>query len=189
MSLGSWFRDYLYIPLGGNRVSKPRRLFNIFIVWMATGLWHGAAWNFALWGILFAVLLMIEKLWLLNRLKKLKVLNHIYVLIVVMLSFVIFDASGITEAFSYITAMFGGQDFPAVTAQSVYYLKSYMIILTIAAIGATPVPKRIAAIVKKNKRADRILNIVEPIALMALLAICTAFLIDGSFNPFLYFRF
>lgn len=189
MSLGSWFRDYLYIPLGGNRVSKPRWLFNIFIVWMATGLWHGAAWNFALWGILFAVLLMIEKLWLLNRLKKLKVLNHIYVLIVIMLSFVIFDASSITGAFSYITAMFGGQDFPSVTAQSVYYLKSYMIILIIAAIGATPVPKRIAAIVKKNKRADRILNIAEPIALMALLAICTAFLIDGSFNPFLYFRF
>ena len=189
ISLGSWFRDYLYIPLGGNRVSRPRWLFNIFIVWMATGLWHGAAWNFALWGILFAVLLMVEKLWLLTILKRHQVLSHIYVLLVVMLSFVIFDASGMTEAFSYITAMFGLQNFPAVTAISIYYLRSYIIVLIIGIIGATPILNQLATIVKKNRQAETIWNLAEPVVLTALLAVCTAFLIDGSFNPFLYFRF
>ena len=189
MSLGSWFRDYVYIPLGGNRVSKPRWFFNIFVVWMATGLWHGAAWNFVLWGLMFAVLLVIEKLWLLEPLKKLKVINHVYVLFLVMISFVIFDASSITDAFSYIAAMFGGQDIPIVTLETVYYLRSYLIILIIAIIGATPLPKKIADAAEKNKRTHTAFSIAEPVALMVLLIVCTAFLIDGSFNPFLYFRF
>ena len=189
MSLGSWFRDYVYIPLGGNRVSKPRWFFNIFIVWMATGLWHGAAWNFVLWGLMFAVLLMLEKLWLLKGLKKLKVLDHVYVLLLVMLSFVIFDASSITEAFSNIAAMFGAKGFPAVTLEAVYYLKSYIVVLIIAVIGATPLPKKLAASFEEGKRTAKVFNIAEPIVLIALLALCTAFLIDGSFNPFLYFRF
>ena len=189
MSLGSWFRDYVYIPLGGNRVSKPRWFFNIFIVWMATGLWHGAAWNFVLWGVMFAVLLMLEKLWLLKGLKKLKVLDHVYVLLLVMLSFVIFDASSITEAFSNIAAMFGAKGFPAVTLEAVYYLKSYIVVLIIAVIGATPLPKKLAASFEEGKRTAKVFNIAEPIVLIALLALCTAFLIDGSFNPFLYFRF
>ena len=189
ISLGSWFRDYLYIPLGGNRVSRPQWLINIFIVWMATGLWHGAAWNFALWGVLFAVLLMVEKLWLLPILKKYKVLSHIYVLLVVILSFVIFDASDMREAFSYLTAMFGFQNFPIVTFESVYYLRSYMIVFIIGIIGATPILNNLSAIVKKNRHAEMIWNLAEPMVLTALLAVCTAFLIDGSFNPFLYFRF
>lgn len=189
ISLGSWFRDYLYIPLGGNRVGKLRWFFNIFAVWMATGLWHGAAWNFVLWGVMFAILLIIEKLWLLKKLKKLKVLNHIYVLLLVMISFVIFDAASVTEAFFSITAMFGGQNIPIVTFESVYYLRSYLVILVIAIIGATPLPKKLASMAENNKRAAIVFNIAEPIILMLLLAVCTAFLIDGSFNPFLYFRF
>lgn len=189
MSLGSWFRDYLYIPLGGNRVSKPRWFFNIFVVWMATGFWHGAAWNFVLWGVMFAILLIIEKLWLLKKLKKLKVLNHIYVLLLVMISFVIFDAASVTDAFSYITAMFGGQNIPIVTFESVYYLRSYLVILVIAIIGATPLPKKLAAMAEKGKHTAIAFNIAEPVILLLLLAVCTAFLIDGSFNPFLYFRF
>ena len=189
MSLGSWFRDYLYIPLGGNRVSRPRWFLNIFIVWMATGLWHGAAWNFVLWGVLFAVLLMIEKLWLLGPLKKLRVLNHVYVMLLVILSFVIFDAVDLPGAFSYIAAMFGGGGLPAVTAETFYYLKSYAVILLVGALCATPLPKTLAAILEKHKFGSRILGTAEPLALTALLAVCTAFLIDGSFNPFLYFRF
>lgn len=189
ISLGSWFRDYLYIPLGGNRVSKLRWFFNIFVVWMATGFWHGAAWNFVLWGVMFAVLLIIEKLWLLKPLKKLKILNHIYVLLLVMISFVIFDAASITGALSYITAMFGGQNIPIVTFESVYYLRSYLIILIVAIIGATPLPKKLAAAVEKSKHTALAYNVAEPIVLMLLLTVCTAFLIDGSFNPFLYFRF
>ncbi|MFR3323592.1 MAG: MBOAT family O-acyltransferase [Oscillospiraceae bacterium] len=189
ISLGSWFRDYLYIPLGGNRVSKLRWFFNIFVVWMATGFWHGAAWNFVLWGVMFAVLLIIEKLWLLKPLKKLMILNHIYVLLLVMISFVIFDAASITGALSYITAMFGGQNIPIVTFESVYYLRSYLIILIVAIIGATPLPKKLAAAVEKSKHTGLAYNVAEPIVLMLLLTVCTAFLIDGSFNPFLYFRF
>lgn len=189
MSLGSWFRDYLYIPLGGNRVSKPRWLFNIFVVWMATGLWHGAAWNFVIWGVMFAVLLMIEKLWLLKYLKKLKAVNHIYVLLLVMISFVIFDSAGIKEAFSCITAMFGMKHIPLVSFESVYYLRSYLVVLIIAAIGATPLPKKLACAAEKNKYAGTALSIAEPVLLIMLLTVCTAFLIDGSFNPFLYFRF
>lgn len=189
ISLGSWFRDYLYIPLGGNRVSKPRWFLNIFIVWMATGLWHGADWNFVLWGVMFAVLLVIEKLWLLAPLKKMKVFNHIYVMFLVIISFVIFDASSISGAFTYIASMFGFAGIPAVTYESVYYLRSYAVILIIAAIGATPVMKKLIETVQKNKHGEKILNIAEPIVLLGLLAVCTAFLIDGSFNPFLYFRF
>lgn len=189
ISLGSWFRDYLYIPLGGNRVSKLHWLVNIFVVWMATGLWHGAAWNFVVWGVMFAVLLIVEKLWLLAPLKKWKVFGRLYVLFFVVLSFVIFDASSITGAFSYITAMFGGQNLPVVTFESVYYLKSYLIILVIAIIGATPLPKKIIVTTKKNKYTNIISNVAEPIVLLMLLIVCTAFLIDGSFNPFLYFRF
>ena len=189
MSLGSWFRDYVYIPLGGNRVSKPRWFFNIFVVWMATGFWHGAAWNFILWGVMFAILLMIEKLWLLKPLKKLTIINHFYVVLLVMISFVIFDASSVSGAFTYISAMFGGQNIPAVTFESLYYLRSYLIILIIAIIGCTPLPKKLALAAEKNKHTSVAFNIAEPIVLIALLTVCTAFLIDGSFNPFLYFRF
>lgn len=189
ISLGSWFRDYLYIPMGGNRVSMPRWLFNIFVVWMATGFWHGAAWNFILWGVMFAVLLMIEKLWLLKILKKLKVVSHIYVLLLVMISFVIFDAESVKGAFSCIGAMFGGQDIPAVSFESLYYLKSYLVVLVIAAVGATPLPKKLAASAEKGRYTSAAFNIAEPFVLILLLAVCTAFLIDGSFNPFLYFRF
>lgn len=189
MSLGTWFRDYLYIPLGGNRVSQGRFIFNIFVVWMATGLWHGATWNFVIWGINFAILLMIEKLWLLPRLKKLKVLNHIYVLFFVMINFVLFDATTITDAFSYYKAMFGGANLDIVSLESIYYLKSYAMILIIAIIGATPLPKKLIERFGKKKIGERLINVAEPITILLLLIVCTAFLVDGSFNPFLYFRF
>ena len=185
ISLGSWFRDYLYIPLGGNRVGRARWLLNIFIVWMATGLWHGAAWNFVVWGLMFAVLLIVEKLWLGKLLERSKVLSHVYVLFFLTLSYVIFDASSVTEGFAYIAAMLGRAGLPAVTFESVYYLKSYLIVLLIAVVGATPLPRKLAAAAEKHTA----FRLVEPVALIVLLTVCTAFLIDGSFNPFLYFRF
>lgn len=187
ISLGSWFRDYVYIPLGGNRVSRPRWFLNIFLVWMATGLWHGAAWNFVLWGLWFAALLVLEKLWLLPALKKAKVWNHIYVLLLVGISFVIFDAASVSGAFSNIAGMFGALRVPLVSRQSLYYLKSYGIVLLIAAVGATPFPRRLFR--RANGRWEKVFHAAEPAALLILLAVCTAFLIDGSFNPFLYFRF
>ena len=189
ISLGTWFRDYLYIPLGGNRVGKPRWLFNIAVVWAATGLWHGAAWNFALWGLLFAVLLMLEKLWLAGWLNRHRVVSHLYVLFLVMVSFVIFDAESVAAAFSHISAMFGGRALPVLTVESVYYLRSYLVILALALVGATPLPKKLAALAEKGRYPRAACHIAEPVACLALLTVCTAYLIDGSFNPFLYFRF
>ena len=182
ISLGSWFRDYVYIPLGGNRVNKSRYLFNILLVWALTGLWHGGAWNFVVWGLYFAVLLMVEKLWLLKAMERHKVLGHLYAIIIVLIGFVIFDATNLNQAWEYIGAMFGFTEVPMVSAEAVYYLKSYAVIYMVSILGATPLVKSIATRIKKA-------DYFEPILLLGLLIAVTAFLVDGSFNPFLYFRF
>ena len=189
MSLGTWFRDYVYIPLGGSRVSLPRHLFNIFLVWMLTGFWHGAAWNFVIWGLYFALLLILEKIWLLEILKKSHVLNRIYVLTAAVISFVIFDATDMSQAFSYLKAMFGTGGYPLTSAASSYYFRSYFVVLMIALLGATPIPKSFCRRLQQRKMGTAVMLFAEPLALSALLLICTAFLVDGSFNPFLYFRF
>ena len=184
MSLGSWFRDYVYIPMGGNRVGKLRWTVNIFTVWMLTGLWHGAAWNFVLWGLMFGVLLMIEKI--LPFLQKLPAaLRHIYVLFAVCISFVLFNAESIAQAGSDLRAMFGFGGLPGVTGETLYYLRSFFVLFVLGILGATPVVK---------KTADRVLHtragaLLEPLGLAALLLLCTGYLVDGSFSPFLYFRF
>ena len=189
MSLGSWFRDYLYIPLGGNRVSAARWYLNILIVWMATGFWHGAAWNFIVWGLWFAFFLVMEKLWLGKLLKKAKVVSHVYVLICVILSFVLFNATDIKEAISYIGGMFGiGADGFA-GGNFFYYLGCYAIPLILAVFFATPVSKNAVAKFRKTETGAKILAWVEPVVLAVLVIVMTAFLVDGSFNPFLYFRF
>lgn len=189
MSLSSWFRDYVYIPLGGNRVPKARWFLNIFIVWLLTGFWHGAAWNFIVWGLFFAVLLVIEKLWLLKILKKSKVWNHFYVLFFVIISFVIFNAADMKEAFAYIGGMFGAGGIPFVSDEWLYYLRSYGLILIIAIVGATPLIKKLVLSAKNKTTGEKIINIAEPIVLVVLILMITAYLVDGSFNPFLYFRF
>lgn len=190
ISLGSWFRDYLYIPLGGNRVKKTRWLFNIFIVWMLTGFWHGASWNFILWGLLFAVMLIIEKLWLGKFLEKApKWVSHTYVLFIVMIGFVIFDASTLSVAVGRIGAMFGAGNNAIVDMPSLYYLRSYGLILILAIIGSTPLPKLIINKLRTNISAKKAINILEPIVSCLLLLVITAYLVDSSFNPFLYFRF
>ena len=189
MSLGTWFRDYVYIPLGGSRVCLPRHLFNIFLVWMLTGFWHGAAWNFVIWGLYFALLLILEKIWILEILKKSHVLNRIYVLTAAVISFVIFDATDMSQAFSYLKAMFGTGGYPLTSAASSYYFRSYFVVLMIALLGATPIPKSFCRRIQQWKTGTAVMLFAEPLALSALLLICTAFLVDGSFNPFLYFRF
>ena len=189
ISLGSWFRDYLYIPLGGNRKGSARQLLNILLVWLATGLWHGAAWNFVLWGLLYAVLLTAEKLFVLRGLQKLHVLNHVYVLLFVTLGFVLFDASSVQDAAQSIRAMFGGGGLPLVSAESLYELRSCTVLLLLAVAGATPLAKSLCAAVQRSRAGKTALAVLEPVGLTALLAVCTAFLVDGSFNPFLYFRF
>lgn len=182
ISLGSWFRDYVYIPLGGSRVGKIRLLINILVVWMLTGFWHGAEWNFIIWGLYFAVLLVIEKVLFLKWLNSSKIISRIYVLLLVIISFVIFNAVSVNEAFEYIGAMFGIGNYPLISQEAIFYLKDYCFVLILAIIGATPIPKMLALKLKATEW-------LEPIALVALLAISTAYLVDGSFNPFLYFRF
>ena len=189
MSLGSWFRDYLYIPLGGSRKGKARQLLNILIVWLATGLWHGAAWTFVLWGLWFAVLLLLEKLALLPVLEKHRVLGHVYTLFFVTLGFVLFDADSAAQAVSRISAMFGAGGLPLSSAQAVYYLKSYGPLLVLGILCATPLPKMIVAKLRKSKGAATALDVLEPLFVLIPLLLGTAFLVDGSFNPFLYFRF
>lgn len=189
MSLGSWFRDYVYIPMGGNRVSKPRWFFNIFIVWMLTGFWHGASWNFIVWGLIFAVFLVIEKLWLLKRLEKAKFWNHVYVVVIVLITFVIFNAADMKEAFAYIGGMFGMGGIPVSSPEFVYYLKSYSVTLVLAVIGATPLVKNTINKCLEKPLPEKVINVLEAPVLAALLFVMTAYLVDGSFNPFLYFRF
>lgn len=189
MSLGSWFRDYVYIPLGGNRVSAPRHLLNILVVWMLTGFWHGAAWNFVIWGLYFAGLLILEKIWLLKSLEGKPVIGHLYVTAAVAVSFVIFDASDLQQAFSYLKAMFGGSGYPLLSSEFLYYFRSYLVVFVIAMIGATPLPAKLRGRIRQTAAGEHVLTIAEPLALIALLLICTAFLVDGSYNPFLYFRF
>ena len=180
MSLGSWVRDYVYIPLGGSRVSKRRWVFNIFVVWMFTGLWHGASWNFVIWGLIFAVLLLAEK-WL----PQIKMLGRPYVLLVVMLSFVVFNATDLGAAAHEIGAMFGLAGLPLVTEETLYYLRSFGLLFVLAMVGATPLVRDTCRKVE-NTPVGRVLEILM---MAGLLIVCTAYLVDGSFSPFLYFRF
>lgn len=180
MSLGTWFRDYVYIPLGGNRKGKGRQFLNILIVWMLTGFWHGAAWNFLLWGLYFALLLMAEK-------AGLPVRGRVYTLAAVVLGFVLFDASSLSSALACVKGLFGLGGLPPVSTQGLYLLKSNLVLLAVAILGATPAPKRLWE--QLEAKAPRLSAGLTPIGMAALLLVSTACLVDGSYNPFLYFRF
>lgn len=181
MTLGSWFRDYVYIPLGGNRVSRGRWVVNIFAVWMLTGLWHGAAWNFVVWGLLFAVFLLLEK-WLPLP----KWLRRIYVMPVIIVSFVIFNGQTLAQAWQDIQGMFGLLPIPAVSTEALYYLKSYGGLLLLGLVGATPLVRNAGVWLEKYFQGTPVLRLAVG---LGLLLVCTGYLVDGSFNPFLYFRF
>ena len=189
MSLGTWFRDYVYIPLGGNRVGRARQLLNILVVWMLTGFWHGAAWNFVVWGLMFAVLLIMEKLWLLKPLSKCRPLAHLYVVFFVVISFVIFNAENMGQALSDIGGLFGAGGIPLVSAEAVYCLRSFALVLILAVFGATPLLRNGLVRLSQYPTAGKVLNALEPFTLFILLLVMTGYLVDGSFNPFLYFRF
>ena len=200
ISLGTWFRDYVYIPLGGNRVKLPRWIFNVILVWFLTGFWHGASWNFVIWGLFYAVFLILEKAFLGKWLSKCRPLGHIYVIFLILISFTIFNADTLHAAAQNLAGMFGfchipgfgtvllsmqeGITLPLCTKELLYYLQSYGILLIIAILGATPVVKWTA-----NKFPEKARVILTPIVMVILLLTITGFLVDGSFNPFLYFRF
>ena len=184
MTLGSWFRDYVYIPMGGNRVSRGRWVWNILTVWMLTGLWHGAAWNFVLWGLFFGIFLMIEK-WVPGLQKLPNALRHGYVMLAVIFSFVLFNANSLSQAAGDMAGMLGLGGLPLISAPAIYYLKSYGLLFLLGILGATPLVKTLARKAADTKAAC----VLEPLVLAALLLVCTAYLVDGSFSPFLYFRF
>ena len=184
MTLGSWFRDYVYIPMGGNRVRRGRWVWNILTVWMLTGLWHGAAWNFVLWGLFFGIFLMIEK-WVPGLQKLPNALRHGYVMLAVIFSFVLFNANSLSQAAGDMAGMLGLGGLPLISAPAVYYLKSYGLLFLLGILGATPLVKTLARKAADTKAAC----VLEPLVLAALLLVCTAYLVDGSFSPFLYFRF
>ena len=190
MSLGSWFRDYVYIPLGGNRVSALKWLRNIAVVWFLTGFWHGAGWNFIAWGLFFAIFLVIEKLGLKNILEKMpSIFSHIYVIFLLLLSWILFDAETISIAFLRYKVMFGITGLEFINSETIYYITSYLGVFIIAIIGALPICKKVILKIKAYENGRKVINVFEPIFQVSLLLIITGYLIDGSFNPFLYFRF
>lgn len=190
ISMGTWFREYIYLPLGGNRVSRLKWARNIAIVWLCTGLWHGAAWNFVAWGAFFGVLLTVEKLLLLKWIEKIpRVFAHIYTLAIITISFVIFHFESVSGIIHQLGGMFGFNAAPLTNSESLYYLDSYKVLLIAAAIGATPLLKTLYNKAQERVRLSFFISAARPIAVAALLLIVTAYLIDSSFSPFLYFRF
>ena len=184
ISLGNWFRDYMYIPLGGNRVNKPRLIFNLLIVWAATGIWHGASWNFLFWGLFYFVLLVFEKFWFSGVLKKLpRWVGHVYGLLIVLVGWTIFAVEDMGQLGQYLKAMFGfGAGLYDTTF--LYNLRNFLPLLIIAVIASTPLAKNIW-----HKLPETARKILLPILMIVGLFLATAYLVDGTYNPFLYFRF
>ena len=190
ISLSTFFRDYLYIPLGGNRVSKFRWIFNLFVVWSLTGLWHGDSWNFILWGLYFALLLINENLFIQKLLNKLPVIiQHIYAKFFIIISFVIFNNENMKDLFNSLYNMFNFKNLILYNDFSIYYLKSYSIILIISIIASTPLLKNIIDKINESKKGEKVMSLMNVIFNVVILIVVTGYLIDGSFNPFLYFRF
>lgn len=187
MSLSTWFRDYVYIPLGGNRCSKLKQLRNIFVVWFLTGFWHGASWNYILWGIYYFVLLMIEKTFLLDKLKKAPAfVSHIYTLFFILFGWLLFVFEDLSAGFVWLGNMFGVGTAAAISSGDIYNLVRNLIFFVILAIAATPLPKKLYRRLTEKSNAARI---VASVGGIVMLLVCMAYLVDSSFNPFLYFRF
>ena len=189
ISLSSWFKDYVYIPLGGSREGTFKLIRNILIVWLLTGLWHGSEWTFVIWGMFIGILLVIEKLLLNKYIEKLpSIVRRIYTLFIIMISFIIFSGSNINESFNNIVGLFNFSN-PFINKFTIHYLKDYGLVLIIAIFLSTPILKNTIIKLKENKKINSIINILDIIVLLILLVIVTSYLIDSSYNPFLYFRF
>ena len=191
ISLGTWFREYVYVPLGGNRKGTGKQIVNILIVWALTGLWHGASWNFAVWGLFFAVILIAEKVFLLKVLEKAPAfVSHIYTIVIVMISWVIFSIEDMGGIVSYIGAMFGITSGGLWDSASLYLMSNNLIIFAAAVIGCTTLPaliwKRITGMLEGRYIMK---GLAEGLAVTLILGLSTAFIIASTYNPFLYFRF
>lgn len=185
ISLGTWFREYLYIPLGGNRVGKGRLLFNLMIVWAATGIWHGASWNFLLWGLYHGALLCAEKFFLTTRRGRWPAwVRHMYALFCIAVGWAIFAVEDMPRMGVYLAAMFGFAGGGDWDGTFLYYLRSYLPVLLPAVLAATPVARK-----GWERLGDHTRRVATPLLLLAGLALCTCYLVDATYNPFLYFRF
>jgi len=191
ISLGAWFRDYVYIPLGGNRKGLLKQYRNIAIVWFLTGFWHGASWNYILWGIYFGIILMLEKGFILDRLKKAPVfVSRIYSVILIIFGWLLFTFEDMNKGLGHLGKMFGVSVRGFIDTGAVYDLIHYLPFFILAAIGSTPLPKKLFYKFFDNLNKTNVaVRIATPVISAALLLICVAFLVDSSFNPFLYFRF
>lgn len=181
ITLGSWFRDYVYIPLGGNKVKVFRHIINILIVWFLTGLWHGASYNFIIWGLYYGILLIFEKYFYGKRLSKHKIWSHVYLVIATILGFEIFSASDMSEIVTNVSLLFGFGTSRFSDVMTKYYFRSNFILIIISIIVSTPLIKNI---IGRNKE-----NFLVDLICILLFILCIAYLVDGSYNPFLYFRF
>lgn len=189
ITLGTWFRLYVYFPLGGNRKGLPRTIINLLIVWGLTGLWHGASWNFVLWGLYFGILIIIEKLFLGDVLKKIPpAISTIYTFLAVLFGWVLFETNTLTDAARYTKAMFGGTGV-GIDSTSLYQLSSYFIVMIICIFASTDLFKTFIHGVKQNKITLKAFNISLPVIQVVIMILCTAYLVDSTYNPFLYFRF
>ncbi len=193
ISLGTWFRDYVYIPLGGSRCKKSRAFFNIFIVWLLTGVWHGASWNFILWGLYFFVFLILEKSILKEKLKSLdslatwkKVLLHLYTIIVVLIGWVLFRTTTLNGCFEYLESMFGLNSLPFIDKNFTRYFKEKFIYFVAGILFSLPIYKYIT---KFTNNHEKISCIISPLAMTFLFLITVSFLVKGTYNPFIYFNF
>ena len=185
ISLSSWFREYVYFPLGGSRVNKPRLVFNLLVVWACTGIWHGANWNFLLWGLYYFAFLVVEKLWLGQHLKKLPAwLQHVYALLVAVVGWALFAIEDLAVLPGYLGAMFGFAQGGLVSPDALYFLRSYGPVLLLAGVASTPLATNLW-----NGSAQRVKKVALPALLLGALVLCTAYLVDATYNPFLYFRF
>ena len=181
MSLGSWFRDYVYIPLGGNRKGKKRQIINILIVWLLTGLWHGASWNFILWGLFYGIVLLFEKLFFKKYLDKLPdFFKHLYTIVIVLIAWVLFAFTNLSKGLHYLSLLFGGAKF--INGYAIYFLRDNALLFMICFIACTPIAKTKFNFITKHEY-------FVPVCVLLLLFICTSFIVDASYNPFLYFRF
>ncbi len=188
ITLGTWFRCYVYIPLGGNRHGKLKTLRNLLIVWFLTGLWHGASWNFIIWGLYFGIIIIIERVFLGKYLEKLPaVLSTAYSFLLVVIGWVIFETESIPRIFSYLKAMFFGASAGLADSQSLYFLSSYGIMFLICIIASTDYPKKLAE--RLHNRHPKLVGGISPIYQLALMVASTAYLVFATYNPFLYFRF
>jgi alginate O-acetyltransferase complex protein AlgI len=188
ISLGRWFKDYIYIPLGGNRVNLKKQIRNIFIVWFTTGLWHGASWNFIFWGLYFGFFVFIEKAFLLETLRKLpSYVQHLYTMLVVIIGWVFFDINKLSSAFTYIKVMFGLNKSMLIDNTFIYYSYSNLILFIIAIACATPIINKAYDRIKANMRASGAVSMV--LLQIFILFLSTVYLVNQGFSPFLYLKF